>query len=496
MNYRVSLRARLVQMAQCRQQADYNYAGHFVFDIDLFSLGRTNLYSAIPLFGAVPSRPFSLLSFLRRASLGRTGIVLLLLGLMAVFGWLTVLPYQIDRMTSQDSEEIMPLFNEPQFLHPRSIEEPVEPGQDSDIAVVVLAAKRPEVHQLVHQLVAQKPQRGFRILVSLDGAEKQTTAILQQIESSEVRLLRLTNDKSRSFTGSSSSDSYAKISRHYLRVLDHVLMKLNFSHAVLLEDDLLIAPDFYQYFRSLRRALDTDESIFCVSAWNDNGQISLVTKDPQLLHRTDFFPGLGWMINQRHWLRVRKVWPKTQYDDFLRLYMLKNGLVCVRPELSRTFNIGRSGGRNCQLSSRYTYSSKFYHNYLSRMALNRFNVTLTKSAVDKVIGRSADQELDKFARSLPAMNVSQLLSSSRLPSAVRLRYATAGEFIALALGIGAIPEVWFGAPRASILGISTVSVRGSRVYIVPDRRLPINKKIFIPTMPLLSTSKSRSFLFL
>ncbi|PAA77086.1 hypothetical protein BOX15_Mlig021423g3 [Macrostomum lignano] len=215
--------------------------------------------------------------------------------------------------------------------------------QNKEIALVVLAATRPEVHQLVRQLVAQKPDSGFRIMISLDGTEKQTNEVLQQIETPEVKLLRLSDDKSHKFKP--SSDTYVKIARHYLRVLDHLILKLNYSYVVLMEDDLLIAPDFYQYFSSLRRALDSDESIFCVSAWNDNGQIGLVTEDPQLLHRTDFFPGLGWMINRRHWLQVRKVWPKTQYDDFLRLYMLNNRLVCVRPELSRTFNIGRNGGR-------------------------------------------------------------------------------------------------------------------------------------------------------
>ncbi|PAA77108.1 hypothetical protein BOX15_Mlig013550g1 [Macrostomum lignano] len=184
------------------------------------------------------------------------------------------------------------------------------------------------------------------------------------------------------------------------------------------------------------------------------------------------------MINRRHWLQVRKVWPKTQYDDFLRLYMLNNRLVCVRPELSRTFNIGRNGGR--VLSGKNGYSSTFYHNYLSRMALNSFNVTLLDSSIDKVIGRSADIKLEKFARSLPVTNVSTLLSQPKPPSAVRLRYASAEEFIGIAERIGAIPEVWFGAPRASILGISVMSLRRTRVYIVPDKRLPITKKILTP----------------
>ena len=33
------------------------------------------------------------------------------------------------------------------------------------------------------------------------------------------------------------------------------------------------------------------------SAWNDNGIKSLV-KDPRALYRSDFFPGLGWMLSR------------------------------------------------------------------------------------------------------------------------------------------------------------------------------------------------------
>ncbi len=37
-------------------------------------------------------------------------------------------------------------------------------------------------------------------------------------------------------------------------------------------DDLLVAPDFFSYFHSLRPVLNSDPSVWCVSAWNDNGK--------------------------------------------------------------------------------------------------------------------------------------------------------------------------------------------------------------------------------
>jgi alpha-1,3-mannosyl-glycoprotein beta-1,2-N-acetylglucosaminyltransferase len=61
------------------------------------------------------------------------------------------------------------------------------------------------------------------------------------------------------------------------------------------EDDLLFSPDFYQYFVSTSPVLDEDSSVLLISAWNDNGFKGLVA-DPFELRRTDYFPGLGWLL--------------------------------------------------------------------------------------------------------------------------------------------------------------------------------------------------------
>ena len=43
----------------------------------------------------------------------------------------------------------------------------------------------------------------------------------------------------------------------------------------------------------------------CVSSWNDNGFEKLVQpSDAARLFRTDFFPGLGWMLRRELWLEL------------------------------------------------------------------------------------------------------------------------------------------------------------------------------------------------
>ena len=77
-------------------------------------------------------------------------------------------------------------------------------------------------------------------------------------------------------------------------------------------DDLDVAADFYEYFSNTYELLLKDTSLWCVSAWNDNGKANLVDmKHGELLYRSDFFPGLGWMITKKVWDELEPKWPKS-----------------------------------------------------------------------------------------------------------------------------------------------------------------------------------------
>lgn len=46
----------------------------------------------------------------------------------------------------------------------------------------------------------------------------------------------------------------------------------------ILSDDLEVAPDFFQYMSAGLRLLQRDPSVWCVSAWNDNGKDGLIDR--------------------------------------------------------------------------------------------------------------------------------------------------------------------------------------------------------------------------
>lgn len=129
---------------------------------------------------------------------------------------------------------------------------------------------------------------------------------------------------------------------------------------IILEEDLKIASDFFDYFHAMAPILDADETLLAVSAFNDNGFQNTVQDTSRVL-RSDFFPGLGWMMNRQLWTtELQSKWPQGWWDDWLREPAQRMGRHVLRPEVSRTFHFGVSGGA----------SENQFGNQLSRVWLN------------------------------------------------------------------------------------------------------------------------------
>ncbi|KAJ1620888.1 GNT-I family-domain-containing protein [Pavlovales sp. CCMP2436] len=142
----------------------------------------------------------------------------------------------------------------------------------------------------------------------------------------------------------------ALIAGHFYAALERALVAEAHSHAILLEEDLLVAPDFLSLFRAAAPLLAADPSLWCVSAWNDNGMARGVPP-PDELGRTDFFPGLGWMVSRGEWVStLRGPWSaasagamSTGWDYWLRFSGVLGTRECVFPLAPRTRHIGRRG---------------------------------------------------------------------------------------------------------------------------------------------------------
>eukprot|EP00186_Timspurckia_oligopyrenoides_P001705 CAMPEP_0182441272 /NCGR_PEP_ID=MMETSP1172-20130603/214_1 /TAXON_ID=708627 /ORGANISM="Timspurckia oligopyrenoides, Strain CCMP3278" /LENGTH=385 /DNA_ID=CAMNT_0024635453 /DNA_START=492 /DNA_END=1649 /DNA_ORIENTATION=- len=118
--------------------------------------------------------------------------------------------------------------------------------------------------------------------------------------------------------------------------------KFRFDHVILLEDDMEVGSDIFEYFEAMKSLLEIDDSLYCVSAWNDNG-VEARAHDHRTLHRSDWFPGLGWMLNRKLWMELRQKWPVAFWDDWMRESKQRKNRKSIRPEMSRTRNYGLIG---------------------------------------------------------------------------------------------------------------------------------------------------------
>ncbi|KAL1554532.1 alpha-1,3-mannosyl-glycoprotein 2-beta-N-acetylglucosaminyltransferase [Salvia divinorum] len=254
--------------------------------------------------------------------------------------------------------------------------------------------------------------------------------------------------------------AYYKIARHYKWALDQLFYKHKFSRVIILEDDMEIAPDFFDFFEAGAALMDRDKSIMAISSWNDNGQKQFV-HDPYVLYRSDFFPGLGWMLTRSTWDELSPKWPKAYWDDWLRLQENHKGRQFIRPEVCRTYNFGEHGSSMGQ----------FFKQYLEPIKLNDVQVDwksmdLSYLEEDKYVEHFAD--LVKKATHIQGSNA--VLKASNINGDVRILYRDQPNFEEIASQFGIFEEWKDGVPRGAYKGVVVFRYQTQkRVFLVgPD----------------------------
>ena len=103
---------------------------------------------------------------------------------------------------------------------------------------------------------------------------------------------------------------------------------------LVVEDDLVVSKDFFDYFSAVAPALERDDSLFVASAWNDNGFAK--HGDPGAVRRTGWFPGLGWLLPRKLWeTELHPQWPDGHWDHWMRSDEVARGRECVYPVVNR-----------------------------------------------------------------------------------------------------------------------------------------------------------------
>lgn len=335
-----------------------------------------------------------------------------------------------------------------------------EPPKDAPvIAVLLFACNRVTVKRPIDQLLQYRPsKKQFPIIVSQDCNHALTTKAIQDY-GDQLTLIKQPDQSDIPLVGKEKKfKGYYKIARHYGWALNKTFFELNYDTVLIVEDDLELSVDFFEYFLALQPILKSDPTLFCISAWNDNGKAGLVADDSDLLHRSDFFPGLGWMMTKNMWLEMHQRWPKTFWDDWIRQPDQRRDRACIRPEISRTKTFGKIGVSN----------GLFYEKHLKFIQLNKKFVPFTSKDLSYLKKDNYDVAFVKEVYGSPPVTLTQLMRGSlEAKGAVRITYTSKEQFKIIAKKLSIMDDFKSGVPRTGYRGVVSVLFKGRRVYVAP-----------------------------
>jgi alpha-1,3-mannosyl-glycoprotein beta-1,2-N-acetylglucosaminyltransferase len=340
------------------------------------------------------------------------------------------------------------------------VQESAEKGDDV-IPVLLFACNRISVSKALDELISYRPdKKKYPIIVSQDCGHKETAKVIAGYGDQIISIIQpdlsepVVPLKEKKFRG------YFKIARHYGWALNETFNTMGYKQVIIVEDDLEISPDFYQYFSATLPILQEDKSLWCVSAWNDNGKAGLIDdKSADLLYRTDFFPGLGWMITKDLWAELSIKWARSYWDDWMREPVQRKNRACIRPEISRTKTFGKLGVSN----------GLFFEKHLKFIVLNSQNVQFMDMDLSYLLKDNYDKRFIEDVYKIETLSIQEIRQGFRPEvKQVRLTYRTREDFRRYSKQLGIMDDFKSGVPRMAYRGIVSFMYKGRRVYLAPS----------------------------
>ena len=353
-----------------------------------------------------------------------------------------------------------------------------------DTVLLVMASNRPQyLKRCLSKVVQYHPRGGtVPIVVSEDGNNIRVRDVVNgardmlKMADSSASILHINHAASPAERG---LNGYYALSAHFKWALTQVFegySEIGLTSAparvIILEEDLEIAVDFYSYFAAVAPMVDTDETLLAASAWNDNGQERNV-RDPAQIYRSDFFPGLGWLMPRRVWVELSPKWPKAYWDDWLREPKHRKGRHILRPEVCRTLHYGINGVSNAQYQS----------SWMTDIRLNTVPMDFSKVDLGYLqAGRWDSYYIDGHVKKAQ-LSTQQLLDQKRIRDKVanpgsagagvvpvmeyRVEYQDNEGFENVARWARAMDNIKANVPRTAYKGVVTIWFGDAKLHLVP-----------------------------
>eukprot|EP00033_Pygsuia_biforma_P001360 GCRY01001541.1.p1 GENE.GCRY01001541.1~~GCRY01001541.1.p1 ORF type:complete len:454 (+),score=102.04 GCRY01001541.1:166-1527(+) len=331
---------------------------------------------------------------------------------------------------------------------------------DEVIPIVMIACNRPEyLKRSMASLFKNRPSKEkYPIFLSVDCNDPAVAAVINKNFARDVFVIRQPDNKKHvaGKEGVPNWDNplYFDIARHFQFAMKTIFDDYGYKQMVFVEDDCDVAPDFFNYFTATLPLLRNDPSLYCVSAFNDNGQGDHV-KNPQTLERSDFHSGIGWMMTDSLWKEYRDIFPHGHWDDWMRMGEQRKGRQCIRPEVCRTYNFGKKGSSN----------GMWWEEYLASIKLNDEYVDFENTDLSYLDKATYDNEFISRVSSAKEVQLDDNIANAEGDH--RILYRSNKEYEKIADKYHLMPDFWFGMPRVSYRGVVWVNLSKGMLYVVP-----------------------------
>ncbi|EOD37108.1 hypothetical protein EMIHUDRAFT_252190 [Emiliania huxleyi CCMP1516] len=206
-----------------------------------------------------------------------------------------------------------------------------------------------------------------------------------------------------------------------------------------------------------------DDTLLAVSAFNDNGQ-PRYSSDTSALYRSDFFPGLGWLLTRRLWAEIGAGWPEERgfWDDWMREPPQRQGRASIRPETSRSRTFGQKGTSLSQFYIKFLAPIQFSDQAAPAWAGRNLSFLL-KAAYDPPFAARV-----AAAREVELRRVIDRSFTASGGGDVVVRYSTPKVLLGFCKQLGIMEDLKAGVPRTAYHGVIPLRVGGVMVFLAPS----------------------------
>ncbi|KAJ8279035.1 hypothetical protein COCON_G00061010 [Conger conger] len=214
--------------------------------------------------------------------------------------------------------------------------DPLKDNNVYNVPVAVIAGNRPNyLYRMLRSLLSAHGVNPQMITVFIDGYYEEPMDVVELFGLKGVQHTPI-------------SIKNARVSQHYKASLTATFnLHPDANFAIVLEEDLDISIDFFSFLSQTIHLLNEDDSLYCISAWNDQGY-EHTAEDPSLLYRVESMPGLGWVLKKSlykdelepKWPTPEKLW---DWDMWMRMPEQRKGRECIIPDVSRSYHFGIIG---------------------------------------------------------------------------------------------------------------------------------------------------------